>query len=474
MSKELPSANAHLLGRAPLAIGPSLDIGHWSLVIRHRAPFTTSPSASYSRAMSAATRALVLLLAINLFNYLDRYILAAVEPLIAAHFFSAADENAMAKTGALATAFLVSYMLLAPVFGWLADRFPRWWIVAGGVGLWSLASGWSGMATTFGMLIWTRVFVGIGEAAYGPAAPTIISDLYPVEKRGRMLSFFYLAIPVGSALGYAFGGAVGQHLGWRWPFYLVTIPGLVLAGLCLLMRDPRAAQRAVKKEPMKLADVLALFRIRSYVFNTAAMTAMTFAIGGIAFWLPRYLYKDRAADFGGAPSLGQINLIFGGVMVVAGLCATLLGGWVGDRLRVRYPSAYFLVSGFGMLLAFPCTLLMLHTPFPTAWIFVFLAIFFLFFNTGPANAALANVTPPETRATAFALNILMIHALGDAISPPLIGAIAGKTSMNLAFMGVSATMVLASALWFLGARYLAADTAAVEARDGHRTSNIEP
>ncbi len=424
--------------------------------------------------MSAATRALALLLAINLFNYLDRYILAAVEPLIADHFFAATDETAMAKTGALATAFLVSYMLLAPVFGWMADRFSRWWIVGGGVALWSLASGCSGLAGTFAVLILTRVFVGIGEAAYGPAAPTIIADLYPVAKRGRMLSYFYLAIPVGSALGYAFGGSIGQHYGWRWPFYLVTIPGLVLGGLCLLMRDPRSAARAAeKKAPMKMDDVLALFRIRSYVFNTAAMTAMTFAIGGISFWLPRYLYKDRAADFGGAPSLGQINLTFGGIMVVAGLLATLTGGWAGDRLRARFPSAYFLVSGSGMLLAFPFTVLMLYTPFPGAWVLVFFAIFFLFFNTGPANAALANVTPPSNRATAFALNILMIHALGDAISPPLVGWIAGKTSMQTGFLLVSATMVLASGFWFMGARYLGRDTAAVEALGEHRTSNVE-
>lgn len=429
--------------------------------INSHAMHTTTPATRSTQ--SGAASALALLLAINLFNYIDRQILAAVEPLIAAQFFSATDEDAMAKTGLLATAFLLSYMLLAPVFGWLADRFPRWWIVAGGVGLWSVASGWSGLATSFGMLLLTRVFVGVGEAAYGPAAPTIISDLYPVARRGRMLSFFYLALPVGSALGYAFGGAVGQHFGWRWPFYLVTIPGLVLAGLCLLMRDPRAARPAVKREPMRLADALALFRIRSYVFNTAAMTAMTFAIGGIAFWLPRYLYEDRAADFGGAPSLGQINLIFGGIMVVAGLLATLLGGWTGDRLRARFPSSYFLVSGCGILLAFPCTVLMLRTPFPVAWIFVFLAIFFLFFNTGPANAALANVSPPATRATAFALNILLIHALGDAISPPLIGAIAGRSSLDAAFLVVSAMMVLASAFWFIGARWLAADTEAVEA-----------
>ena len=423
-------------------------------------PTTTAPG---------ATRALILLLAINLFNYIDRYILAAVEPLIAEEFFAANDEHAMAKTGALATAFLVSYMLLAPLFGWLADRFSRWLLIAGGVALWSLASGWSGLAQTFTVLIITRIFVGVGEAAYGPAAPTIISDLYAVEKRGRMLSFFYIAIPVGSAIGYAFGGGIGQAYGWRWPFYLVTLPGLILAVICLFMRDPRGvraqAEKTHAKPKITFKDVMALFRIPSYVLNTGAMTAMTFAIGGISFWLPRYLYKDRAADFGGAPSLGQINLTFGAITVVAGLIATLAGGWLGDRLRHRYPSSYFLVSGGAMLLAFPVTVLMLHTPFPGAWVLVFFSIFFLFFNTGPANAALANVTPASTRASAFALNILLIHALGDAISPPLIGWIAGQTSMNFAFLVVSGMMVVASVFWLIGTRYLGRDTAAVSARE---------
>ena len=409
--------------------------------------------------------ALALLLAINLFNYIDRYILAAVEPLIAEHFFAADDPTAMAKTGSLATAFLLSYMLLAPVFGWLADRFSRWWLIAGGVALWSLASGASGLAQTFGVLLITRVFVGIGEAAYGPAAPTIISDLYPVEKRGRMLSFFYIAIPVGSALGYAFGGGIAQHYGWRWPFYLVTLPGLVLAVLCLFMRDPRGVrarhESAPARPPIRAADVFALFRIPSYVFNTAAMTAATFAIGGISFWLPRYLFKDRAADFGGAPNLGQLNLTFGAITVVAGLLATLAGGWAGDRLRARFASSYFLVSGGSMLLAFPATVAMLWTPFPTAWVLVFLTVFFLFFNTGPANAALANVTPPATRATAFALNILLIHAFGDAISPPLIGWIAGHSDMRTAFLVVSATTLLAGVFWLIGTRTLARDTARI-------------
>jgi MFS family permease len=378
-------------------------------------------------------------------------------------------------------------MIRAPLFGWLADRFSRWILIGFSVALWSLASGWSGMAGTFTILVLTRVLVGVGEAGYGPAAPTIIADLYPVERRGRMLSFFYLAIPVGSALGYVLGGAAAARLGWQWAFYLVVPPGLMLAALCFFMKEtrtktstatpppadperlahgdpelPRPAAIQPKPRP-RLSNYLALFKIPSYALNTAAMTAMTFAIGGMAFWMPRYIYKFRAADFPQGASLDHINFVFGAIAAVGGLLATLTGGWLGDRLRQKYGSAYFLVSGFGILMAFPPTVAMLYVPFPYAWICVFIAIFFLFFNTGPSNTALANVTRPEVRASAYALNIFTIHAFGDAISPPLMGWIAGKSSMNNAFLLVSAMMVVAGICWLWGTRYLARDTAAVTA-----------
>ncbi len=416
---------------------------------------------------SSAKWALGLLLAINLFNYIDRQILAAVEPEIRATLL-AGDPDAKAKTGLLATAFLFSYMLMAPVFGVFADRYSRWVLCGISVALWSLASGWSGLATSFGILLFTRMLVGVGEAGYGPSAPTIISDLFPLEKRGRMLSYFYLAIPVGSALGYAIGGLIGSSWGWRWAFYAVVPPGLLLAALCFFMRDQRGARPrpqvpAGATKGDRFAHYKSLLRIRSYVFNTAAMTAMTFAIGGIAFWIPSYVFESRGSEFVQSDKLlGTINMTFGGICVVAGLFATLLGGWTGDRLRTRFPGSYFLVSGAGMAMAFPFTVAMLYVPFPYAWGCIFFAVFFLFFNTGPANAALANVTPPNIRATAFAVNILVIHALGDAISPPLIGWVAGKSSMNAAFLMVSGMMLVASFFWFWGARYLGEDTAAIE------------
>ena len=325
--------------------------------------------------LSGARSALFLLLAINLFNYIDRQILAALEPDIRATFFAADDVHAMTKTGLLGDAFFVTYMISAPILGFLADRFSRWIIVGSAVILWSLASGASGLAATFGILFATRIFVGIGEGGYGPAAPTILSDLFPIETRGRIMAIFCSAIPVGSALGYVIGGLIGAHFGWRWAFYLVAPPGLLLGLLCFWQRDPRvAAERLAQKSPRRsVRDYLNLFRTRSYLINCIAMTLMTFVTGGLGFWVPAYLrYRDQS------PAVGMT--IFGLITVVAGLVSTLLGGVIADKLRSRLPGSYFWVSGIGMLIACPFFVVALYIPFPAAWIPMFLAIFCLVFK----------------------------------------------------------------------------------------------
>ena len=406
-----------------------------------------------------AHSALLLLLGINLFNYIDRQILAALEPDIRAAFFASGDVNAMTKTGLLGVAFFVTYMISAPVLGLLADRISRWVIVGGAVILWSLASGASGLAATFAILVVTRICVGIGEGGYGPAAPTILADLFPIERRGRMMAIFYTAIPVGSALGYVIGGLVGAHLGWRWAFYLVTLPGLLLGLLCFWQRDPRvAAHHLVQESPRRsFADYRRLFRTRSYLINCIAQTLMTFVTGGLGFWASAYLrYRDQSPDVG--------MTIFGLITVVAGLVSTLLGGIIADNLRSRVPGSYFWVSGIGMLIACPFFIATLYVPFPAAWITMFLAIFFLFLNTGPSNTALANVSLPAVRATAFAANIFVIHAFGDVQAFWLLGYIGGHASMHVAFLFVSAIIFASGVTWLFGVKYLPADTAAVESK----------
>ncbi|HEY2626650.1 MAG TPA: MFS transporter [Candidatus Udaeobacter sp.] len=406
---------------------------------------------------SGARTALLLLLVINLFNYIDRQILAALEPDIRATFFAASDVNRMTKTGLLGVAFFVTYMISAPILGLLADRFSRWIIVGIAVILWSLASGASGLAATFWILFATRIFVGIGEGGYGPAAPTILSDLFPIETRGRIMAIFCAAIPVGSALGYVIGGLIGVHLGWRWAFYLVAPPGLLLGLLCFWQRDPRvAADHLVQKTPRRsMPDYLNLFRTRSYLINCIAMTLMTFVIGGLGFWVPAYLrYRNQS------PAVGMT--IFGLITVVSGLVSTLLGGVIADKLRPRFAGSYFWVSGIGMLIACPIFVVTLYLPFPAAWVTMFLAIFFLFLNTGPSNTALANVALPAVRATAFAANIFVIHALGDVQAFWLLGYIGGHTNMHVAFLFVSGVIFASGLAWLIGVKYLPADTAAVE------------
>lgn len=494
---------------------------------------TRSPSLPPS--VPGARAALVLLLGINLFNYIDRQVLSAVLPAIQldATILDPTDPNLQFKLGLLTSAFLVSYTLLSPVFGWFGGRSRRWLVLGLGVIFWSLASGSSGLATGYVMLLLTRCLVGVGEAAYGPVAPAMLSDLYPLERRGRILALFYLAIPVGSALGFVIGGQMEAHFGWRSAF-LITFSGALLGILCFFMRAAdRATSSEGKSQHTSYLQVLKHLRtIPSFVLCCLGMTATTFMLGGVAAWAPTYIFQRearfqitdetvqrlrglkttadtllvpesiieqitmlrqersftftefrqllqdrfnaaemrqyadqifRAATAAESITLGQINLIFGGIVVVAGLGATLLGGYLGDYCRSRgLRGAYFIIAGWTTTAAWPFFVLMLFLPFPWAWIPLFVAVFGLFLNTGPANTILANVTRSEIRATAFAVNILVIHMLGDVISPPIIGLIADAADLHTAFLLTSLAILLGGILWSVGARFLDADTARVE------------
>src|SRR5262249_35105390 len=157
-------------------------------------------------------------------------------------------------------------------------------------------------------------------------------------------------------------------------------PGLLLGICAFLMRDPPRGQADLEggsaKRTARLRDLKVLWQTPSYLLVTTGMTAMTFAMGGISYWIPKYLATTKHEE------LGQVNIIFGGILVVAGFVATLLGGMAGDKLRDRIPGSYFLVSGLSMLVAFPMVLLVLWAPYPWYWLFAFVACFCLFFNTG--------------------------------------------------------------------------------------------
>src|SRR4249920_137583 len=172
----------------------------------------------------AAAYGLAVMTLLNFVNYIDRYVLPAVGPKIK-------DELGLsdAQLGLLGSAFLFSYLLTSPIFGRLGDRGSRTKLIAIGVGAWSLATAAGGMVRNLSQMFIARGIVGVGEASYASISPALISDYYPPERRGRAFAIFYLAIPVGSAVGYLLGGFLDEHFGWRAAFFAVGLPGVLLA-----------------------------------------------------------------------------------------------------------------------------------------------------------------------------------------------------------------------------------------------------
>jgi MFS transporter, Spinster family, sphingosine-1-phosphate transporter len=395
--------------------------------------------------------ALAVLTVINLVNYLDRYLVAALAESIKHSELHPSD----AQLGLLMTAFLVVYMLVAPVFGALGDRRSRPRLLGIGVAIWSVATAVSGLVRSYGALFAARAVVGIGEAAYGTISPALLADSFPRARRGRVFAIFFAAMPVGAALGYVVGGLVDHYFGWRRAFFVAGVPGLVLAALALGLEDPpRGAQdaaeagaiggRAGQAAPAGAvrAAYATLLRNRPYVLTVLGYAAYTFAIGALAFWTPSFLERAR-----GIPK-AQATVQFGAIVVVTGFLGTFGGGWLGDYVLRRSQQAYLWVSGLVTLAAAPLTLVALAATRPGVyWTAIVAAELCLFASTGPINSAIVNLVSPHMRATAVALSIFAIHVLGDVPSPSLVGAISDARSLDQAVLIIPVAVFVGGAIW---------------------------
>jgi MFS family permease len=387
--------------------------------------------------------ALAVLTLINLFNYLDRYVLSALVESLRRSELRLSD----AQLGSLMTGFILVYMLASPVFGSLGDRRRRPPLVAAGVAVWSLATGLGGFARSFAALFAARSTVGVGEAAYGTIAPALLADAFPRARRGRVFAIFFCAIPVGSALGYVLGGLIDQRFGWRAAFFLAGFPGLVLAALVLRVADPpRQADEDSPPSGPEASRWSDLLRNRPYRRVVAGYAAYTFALGALAFWTPAFLERVR-----GVPR-AEATVVFGAIVVVTGLAGTFAGGWLGDFFLRRTPHAYMWVSGIATLAAAPAALVAFTASNRPVYLgAMIVAELLLFASTGPVNSAIVNAVPADRRASAVALSIFAIHLLGDVPSPPLLGAISDATSLATAFLIVPAVVALAGIIWIRAA-----------------------
>lgn len=392
-----------------------------------------------------ARRGLIVLTAINLINYLDRYVPAALGPSL-----RAALRLTDTEFGLLTSGFIVVYMIAAPAFGALGDRGARPRLIAIGIFAWSFATAAGGLAWSFASLLVARAAVGIGEAAYGTIAPTLLADYYAPALRGRIFSIFYAAIPVGSALSYVVSGQLDVQFGWRSAFIVAGVPGLILAALALRLEDPpRGARERVAGTggvPLAGGAYAGLARNRPYVLTVLGYAAYTFALGGMAAFMPMFLMRVRGLAEGTATSG------FGGVLVATGFVGTAIGGWIGDSLLRVTRQAYLWVSGVATLAAAPLVLVGLTSPKPIVyWGAVVAAEVLLFASTGPINSAIVNAVSPEIRATAMAASIFAIHILGDVPSPAILGAISDRASLAQAVLIIPAAVLLAGAIWIYGA-----------------------
>jgi MFS family permease len=393
--------------------------------------------------------ALAILSGINLLNYLDRYVVSALLPDLKQAPMRLTDS----ELGALMSGFLIVYMLAAPVFGRLGDRGSRPKPIAIGVFLWSLATGLSGLAQNYLQLLGARAAVGIGEAAYATIAPSMLADFFAKRTRGRAFAIFNMAIPVGAALGYIVGGVVRHHFGWRAAFYVAGVPGVLLAIWILRIPDP---PRGVKDEGGPTADgartgswsvYLRLLRVPTYALTVLGYAAYTFALGGLAYWMPTFLERVR-----GIPD-EQASAGFGAIVVITGFVGTFAGGWLGDYWLKYSRQAYLWMSGWVTLLAVPAVWLALSAAAPKVFYPALIAAeLLLFMSTGPINTAIVNVVNPLERASAVALSVFAIHLLGDVPSPYLIGKLSDLFSLGSAVMIVPAAVAVCAVLWLVAAR----------------------
>jgi len=435
------------------------------------------PELTSDRDIFSPRLGLAVLTLINLFNYLDRYVVASLVESLKKPPLNLTDT----QLGSLMTGFVLVYMLTSPIFCTLGDRRGRPRLLALGVGIWSAATALGGLARNFAGLFAARATVGVGEAAYGTIAPALLADYFPREKRGRVFAVFFAAIPIGSAAGYVLGGLMDQKFGWRAAFFVAGVPGLLLALLCLGLKDPpRGAQdeepgdelrphpapafaeasaggplpglsseaRRAKEEGEGVRKAYArLLKNRPYRLTVMGYAAYTFALGGLAFWAPAFLERVR-----GMPK-AQATVQFGSIVVVTGFIGTFAGGWAGDFFLRRSKEAYLWVSGWVTLAAAPAALVAFVSPNPAVYMpAIVVTELLLFASTGPINSAIVNVVAPTERATAVALSILGIHLLGDVPSPPIIGALSDATSLGTAFLILPAVIALAGGIWLYAAK----------------------
>ena len=405
-----------------------------------------------SGAVAGATTALVLLTAMNFVNYLDRYILPAVQEQIK-HEFTLTDN----QIGSLTLWFMVAYVCVSPITGWAGDRFPRKpMIVAAALGI-AAMNFLTAHVHGYSELNFRHAALGIGEACFGIFAPALLADFYPQSKRNKVMTIFNIALPVGAAAGYEAGAWVAAHHGWRMSFIASAVPGVLVALLILFfMREPQRTG-VVEKAKTDKASVLSLAKNKAYLSSILGYAAVTFSLGGISWWMPSFLHREAGY------SIEAAGAVMGPIIVVAGLGGTALGGWLAQWWSKKTPKALYLVPALSAALTIPPAVVCFFGPQSLIVPSLSVAVFLIFLGTGPVNAATLNAVPANLRATAMAGQLFAIHVFGDMPSSKVIGMISDASNLRLGMAATLVAFAVGAVIFFVGARFAPPLTDSVEA-----------
>ncbi|CAF98541.1 unnamed protein product, partial [Tetraodon nigroviridis] len=379
--------------------------------------------------------AIAVLCYVNLVNYIERYTIAGVLPNIQEYFLISDATAAL-----LQTVFICSFLLLAPLFGYLGDRYNRKYLMIVGLIMWTFTSFCCSFVTEsyFWVLVLLRALVGIGEASYTTIAPTIIGDLFSGARRSVMICVFYILIPVGSGLGFIIGAGVASQTGdWHWAFRINPIFGVVGVALLVFLcpNPPRGAAETggegVRQQSSYLEDIKYLLKIKSYVWSTLGITASTFNLGALAFWMPTFLSRARllqglnqGCTNGSCQSTDSYG--FGVVTMVTGILGGCVGTLLSRSFRDRVPHVDPLICAVGLLGSVPCFIISMFTAtasIAASYVFAFLGLCLVALNWAVMADILLYIVIPNRRSTAEALQVMFIHLLGDCGSPYIVGAV---------------------------------------------------
>jgi len=413
----------------------------------------SEPAQSSTTVSRYSFYALSVLTFVNFLNYIDRQALPAVAPAMQRELGLTDTE-----LGAMEAALLLSFTVLAPLFGRLGDRYSRTKLMAAAAVVWSIATGLTAWVDRWPMLppkmqlhlpffglialssvalglCSVRALVGVGESSYSTITPTLVADYFPLKRRATALGVFQAAIPMGFALGYVLGAVLAHYFGWRIAFMLVGLPGMIVSIFVWRLQEPKrgahdvAADYADAKGDATVPKqswwqtTKQIFMTRDWLLSTAGYTALTFVLGAFATWATLMLARDKhMSETGAAVTLGVVSL-------VAGAAGTFGGGWIADRVVAKRRNGYFLVCAASSLLGVIPAVIALVTHRPMFFLpAIFFAVVLLFTNNAPFHAILVNSVPPAIRASAMALNIVVIHACGDVISRFGVGKLSDSLS----------------------------------------------